>query len=148
MEVCVERGRGYVPAEKREPEALPINAILLDADYSPVERVNFHVEPAAEGKERLVVEVWTDGSVAPVTAVAEASRILEDHFELLTNFPEATPEEAAAERDETRSEEHTSELQSLTNLVCRLLLEKKKKQTKRIKNTDNETARRKSRSTE
>src|SRR6059036_4118905 len=102
MEVCVERGRGYVPAEKREPEALPINAILLDADYSPVERVNFHVEPAAEGKERLVVEVWTDGSVAPVTAVAEASRILEDHFELLTNFPEATPEEAAAERDEMR----------------------------------------------
>src|SRR5712691_8358066 len=53
MEVCVERGRGYVPAEKREPEALPINAILLDADFSPVERVNFHVEPAAEGKERL-----------------------------------------------------------------------------------------------
>ena len=102
MEVCVERGRGYVPAEKREPEALPINAILLDADYSPVERVNFHVEPAAEGKERLVVEVWTDGSIAPVTAVAEASRILEDHFELLTNFPEATPEEAAAERDEMR----------------------------------------------
>src|SRR5437899_4483931 len=69
MEVCVERGRGYVPAEKREPEALPIHALLLDADFSPVQRVNFHVEPAAEGKERLVVEVWTDGSVAPVTAV-------------------------------------------------------------------------------
>jgi DNA-directed RNA polymerase subunit alpha len=102
MEVCVERGRGYVPAEKREPEALPINAILLDADFSPVQRVNFHVEPAADGRERLVLEVWTDGSVAPVTAVAEASRILEDHFELLTHFPVATPEEEAAERDETR----------------------------------------------
>jgi DNA-directed RNA polymerase subunit alpha len=102
MEVCVERGRGYVPAEKREPEALPIHAILLDADFSPVERVNFHVEPAADGKERLVLEVWTDGSVAPGTAVAEAARILEDHFELLTHFPQATPEEAAAERAETR----------------------------------------------
>src|SRR5713226_1567242 len=102
MEVCVERGRGYVPAEKREPEALPIHAILLDADFSPVQRVNFHVEPAADGKERLVLEVWTDGSVAPATAVAEASRILEDHFELLTNFPQATPEEAAAERAEPR----------------------------------------------
>ena len=101
MEVCVERGRGYVPAEKREPEALPITAILLDADFSPVERVNFHVEPAADGRQRLVLEVWTDGSVAPVTAVAEASRILEDHFELLTNFPQAPPE-AAAGRDETR----------------------------------------------
>src|SRR5881296_1760775 len=97
MEVCVERGRGYVPAEKREPEALPINAILLDADFSPVERVNFHVEAVATGRERLVLEVWTDGSVAPTAAVGEASRILEDHFALLTAFPEATPEEEAAE---------------------------------------------------
>ena len=103
MEVCVERGRGYVSAEKREPEALPINAILLDADFSPVKRVNFHVEPVGtEGRERLVLEVWTDGSVSPLTAVGEASRILEDHFDLLTNFPEASPQEEAAERDEAR----------------------------------------------
>ncbi len=101
MEVCVERGRGYVPAEKREPEALPINAILLDADFSPVERVNFHVEPAGgDGHERLVLEVWTDGSIAPTTAVAEASRILEGHFELLTNFPAVAPQEETAERAE------------------------------------------------
>jgi DNA-directed RNA polymerase subunit alpha len=91
-----------VPAEKREPEALPIPAILLDADFSPVERVNFHVEPAVDGWQRLVLEVWTDGSVAPGTAVAEASRILEDHFTLLTNFPQATAEEAAAKRDAMR----------------------------------------------
>jgi len=102
MEVCVERGRGYVPAEKHEPEALPINAILLDADFSPVERVNFNVESAVGSGQRLVLEVWTDGSVAPVTAVAEAARILEDHFDLFTSFPQATPEGEAAERDETR----------------------------------------------
>src|SRR5438309_4082287 len=100
MEVCVERGRGYVPAEKREPEALPINAILLDADFSPVKRVNFHVEAVAPGRERLVLEVWTDGSVAPTAAVGEASRILEDHFELLMNFPVTSPQEAAAVRDD------------------------------------------------
>ncbi len=99
MEVCVERGRGYVAAEKREPEALPINAILLDADFSPVERVNFHVEPAGD-RERLVLEVWTDGSVAPTDAVAEASRILEDHFALLERFPESAPPEETAERAE------------------------------------------------
>src|SRR2546427_6850362 len=76
MEVCVERGRGYDPAEKREPEALPINAILLDADFSPVKRVNFHVDPVpgsqtADGapRERLMLEVWTNGSVAPQAAV-------------------------------------------------------------------------------
>ncbi len=103
MEVCVERGRGYMSAEKREPEALPINALLLDADFSPVKRVNFHVEPVGtEGRERLLLEVWTDGSVSPVTAVGEASRILEDHFDLLTNFPDTSPQEEAAERDEAR----------------------------------------------
>src|SRR2546427_8496342 len=103
MEVCVERGRGYVPAEKREPEALPIHAILLDADFSPVQRVNFHVEPAADGKERLVLEVWADGSVAPAPAGAQASRVLQGHLELLTNFPPATPEEAAGQRGEPRA---------------------------------------------
>jgi len=103
MEVCVERGRGYMSAEKREPEALPINAILLDANFSPVKRVNFHVEPVGtEGRERLLLEVWTDGSVSPATAVGEASRILEDHFDLLTNFPDTSPQEEAAERDEAR----------------------------------------------
>src|SRR5262249_36876458 len=83
MEVCIERGRGYVPAERREPEALPINAILLDADFSPVKRVNFHVETVGSERERLVLELWTDGSVTPGMAVSEASRILDDHFELL-----------------------------------------------------------------
>jgi len=101
MEVCVERGRGYVPAERREPEALPINAILLDADFSPVKRVNFHVEETGDSRERLVLEVWTDGSVAPVDAVGEASRILEDHFQLLTYFPESAPQEETTEHTET-----------------------------------------------
>src|SRR2546428_5677583 len=96
MEVCVECGRGYVPAEKREPEALPIHAILLDADFSPVQRVNFHVEPAADGKERLVLEVWTDGSVAPATAGARASRVLRGPFGLVPDFPPAAPGGAAA----------------------------------------------------
>ena len=101
MEVCIERGRGYVPAEKREPEALPINAILLDADFSPVKRVNTHVE-AAGARERLVLEVWTDGSVTPAAAVGEAAAILEDHFDLLTDFPETVPQEEEVVPDEVR----------------------------------------------
>jgi len=101
MEVCIERGRGYVTAEKREPEALPINAILLDADFSPVKRVNIHVEPVGE-RERLTLEVWTDGSVTPAAAVGEAAAILEDHFDLLTNFPETAPQEEEVVSDELR----------------------------------------------
>ncbi len=88
MEVCVERGRGYQPAEKREPEALPIHAMLIDADFSPVERANFQVENVGgpDSHERLLLELWTDGSVTPEAAAAEASRILEDQFNLLTDF--------------------------------------------------------------
>jgi DNA-directed RNA polymerase subunit alpha len=94
MEVCVERGRGYQAAEKREPEALPINAMLIDSDFAPVKRANFQVEPLGPdpgAHERLVLELWTDGSVTPETAVGEASRILEDQFELMTNFMESPP---------------------------------------------------------
>jgi DNA-directed RNA polymerase subunit alpha len=96
MEVQVEKGRGYVPAEKRELEGLPVNVLLLDADFSPVQRVNFHVEPAKReaGGERLVLEIWTNGSVSPEDAVGEAALILEDHFNLLCRFPQGLePEE-------------------------------------------------------
>src|SRR5437667_12385764 len=93
MEVCVERGRGYMAAEKREPEALPINALLLDANFSPIKRVNFTVEtlPGKDKEKRLLLEVWTNGRVNPEAAVAVASRILEDHFNVLVTAPAAQP---------------------------------------------------------
>jgi DNA-directed RNA polymerase subunit alpha len=89
MEVEIEKGRGYVPADKRETEGLPVNALILDADFSPVRRVSFEVEPAKRraDAERLVMEVWTNGSVSPEDAVGEAALILEDHFDLLCRFP-------------------------------------------------------------
>ena len=104
LELCVERGRGYQAAERREPEALPINAMLIDADFSPVKRVNVQVETAGgtDGQERLLLEVWTNGSVSPDAAVGEASRILQDQFNLLTDFPVASP--AETERPETGAE--------------------------------------------
>ncbi len=96
MEVQVEKGRGYGPAEKRELEGVPVNALILDADFSPIRRVNFQVEPAKRhpGAERLVLEIWTNGSVSPEDAVGEAALILEDHFNLLSRFPRGLePEE-------------------------------------------------------
>ncbi len=94
LELCVERGRGYQAAERREPEALPINAMLIDSDFSPVKRVNFQVSTAGSGpEERLTLEVWTNGSVTPEAAVGEASRILQDQFSLLVEFPHVEPEE-------------------------------------------------------
>jgi DNA-directed RNA polymerase subunit alpha len=82
--------------EKREPEALPITALLIDADFSPVKRANFHVESLATPsapQERLILEVWTNGGVSPETAVADASRILADHFALLIDFAAKPPVE-------------------------------------------------------
>jgi DNA-directed RNA polymerase subunit alpha len=96
MELYLERGRGYEPAEQREPEALPINALLIDADFSPVKRANFHVESLATpsaSQERLILEVWTNGGVSPETAVADASRILADHFALLIDVAARPPVE-------------------------------------------------------
>ena len=102
MEVGLERGRGYLPAEKNEIVALPVQALLTDADFSPIRRVNFRVEPAgaeASGPERLILEVWTNRSVTPDAAVGQAGRILSDHFDLLADFPstEEAPAEAPAE---------------------------------------------------
>lgn len=96
LEACVEKGRGWAPAEKRELEGLPVNALVLDADFSPVRRVRFDVQPARRhpGGERLVLEVWTNGSVSPDDAVGEAALILQDHFDLFVRFPEGLqPEE-------------------------------------------------------
>ena len=98
MEVQVEKGRGYVPAEKRELDGLPVNVLLLDADFTPVKQVKFQVEPAKRhpGADRLVIEMWTNGSVTPEDAVGEAALILEDHFSLLCRFPQGVePEEEA-----------------------------------------------------
>jgi DNA-directed RNA polymerase subunit alpha len=88
VEMTVERGKGYVPAEQRE--GLAIGVIPVDAIYTPTKRVNFMVEPVRVGQvtdyERLVLEVWTDGTMAPDEAVAQSAQILIRHLELLTEL--------------------------------------------------------------
>jgi len=88
MELTVERGRGYVPADHRE--GLPIGVIPVDAIYTPIRRVNFQVEPTRVGQvtdyERLVLDVWTDGTITPDEAVSQASQILVRHLNLLIDL--------------------------------------------------------------
>jgi DNA-directed RNA polymerase subunit alpha len=118
MEVHVEKGRGYVPADKREGETLPVNALVLDADFSPVQRVQFRVEPSARkpGAERLVLELWTDGSVTPEDAVGEAALILEDHFNLLCRFPAGLEPEPAPPGEAERVELNENLFRSVDEL--------------------------------
>lgn len=86
MEIYVEQGVGYLSAERERPSqpALPVDAILTDAIFSPVRRVNYQVEPARVEQsidyDRLVLEVWTNGAITPEDAVSEASRIAESYF--------------------------------------------------------------------
>ncbi len=86
MEIKVDRGRGYVMAENFELEHAPLGTVYLDANFSPVVKVNFQVEDARVGQmtdyDRLLLEIWTDGSITPEKALEEASVLLIDHLKI------------------------------------------------------------------
>jgi len=92
LEVTVDTGKGYVPAEKNKTEEMPIGTIPIDAIFSPVQRVNYSVTPARVGREtdfdRLNLEIWTDGTVAPVDSLAFAAKILKEQLSIFINFEE------------------------------------------------------------
>lgn len=92
MEMTVSNGRGYVRSDdnKKLLGNAKVGTIAIDSLYSPVERVSYEVEAARVGQDesydKLVLSVWTNGSIKPEEAVALASRILIEHFELLTDL--------------------------------------------------------------
>jgi len=89
MEIKVARGRGYVTAEHFELEHAPLGTIYLDASFSPAVKVNFLVEDARVGQmtdyDRLILDVWTNGSISPEKAVQEAANLLIDHFKIFVD---------------------------------------------------------------
>lgn len=98
MEMTVGNGRGYVRAEanKKLLGDVKLNTIAMDSNYSPIERVNYEVEGARVGQDdsydKLTMEVWTNGSMKPEEAVALASRIIIEHFDILTKLDEIADE--------------------------------------------------------
>ena len=98
MEMTVSSGRGYVRAEanKKLLGDVKLNTIAMDSNFSPIERVNYEVEGARVGQDdsydKLTMEVWTNGSMKPEEAVALASRIIIEHFEILTKLDEIADE--------------------------------------------------------
>ena len=99
MELTVETGKGYVPAERNRDEESPIGLIPVDAVFSPVNKVAYKVENTREGQkldfDKLTMDIATDGTVQPDDAVAYAARILQDQLQLFINFQE--PEEVHPE---------------------------------------------------
>ena len=96
----IRLGRGYVPAERNKREGDPVGTIPIDAIFSPVRKVNYNVTNARVGQrtdyDRLVLEVWTDGSVRPEDAVAYAARILQEQLAIFVNFEEEPRSPATA----------------------------------------------------
>lgn len=92
MEMTVSNGRGFVRAEanKKLMGDTKVGVIAIDSNYSPVERVNIAVEDARVGQatnyDKLILEVWTNGAMKPEEAIALASRIIIEHFEILTEL--------------------------------------------------------------
>ncbi len=92
MEIVVEKGRGYLPADRRRLEPI-IGIIPVDSIFTPVKRVNYVVENTRVGQvtdyDRLILEAWTDGSISPKEAVSLSARILTSHLQLFTGLTEA-----------------------------------------------------------
>ncbi len=100
LEVQVDLGRGYVPAERNQEHVEVIGSIAVDALFSPVEKVRFAVENTRVGQrsdyDKLVLEVWTDGTITAEDALGEAAKIAKDHFTIFINFNE---DDISAEQD-------------------------------------------------
>ena len=101
-EIYVKKGKGYVPAELNKDENFSVDTIAVDSVFSPIKKVNFWVEQARVGRatdyDRLVLELWTDGSIDPEQAVTQAASILTEHlkFFILTSEDEQEDGESKA----------------------------------------------------
>lgn len=109
MDLTVINGSGYTLADSNKNESDPIGTIAIDSSFTPVEKVNFSVENTRVEQitdyDKLILEVWTDGTINSQEAVAEGSKILIDHFALFTDLPNQEFEEVEEEIEEEENEE-------------------------------------------
>ncbi|MDR2898430.1 MAG: DNA-directed RNA polymerase subunit alpha [Spirochaetaceae bacterium] len=93
IEVQVDLGRGYVPAEINEHYIEVVGTIPMDAIFTPIPKVKYSIEPCRVGQrndyDKLIIEIWTDGTIQPDDALAEAAKIAKDHFSIFVNFNES-----------------------------------------------------------
>jgi DNA-directed RNA polymerase subunit alpha len=114
MEIDVGIGRSWVPAEQNKRPDAPAGTIFLDSMFSPVQKVNFEVENTRVGQrtdyDRLILEIWTDGSLTPEDALCYASKILKDHLQLFIKL-----EEELEMAEEEVVDEETLRIRNLLN---------------------------------
>jgi DNA-directed RNA polymerase subunit alpha len=97
IEMRIKRGRGYISADRNFDDDLPVGYIPVDSVHSPITKVNFHVEAARLGQDtdydKLLLEVWTNGSVTPEYAIGLAAKLIKDHMAIFINFEEEIHEQ-------------------------------------------------------
>lgn len=109
LEMIVKKGRGFVPAERNQTPSLPRGFIPVSSIHSPVRKVHFHVEPTRVGQrtdyDRLILEIWTNGTVTPVEALRQATELWIRHAQLFLNVSEPEVVAAATATGEAAVEE-------------------------------------------
>jgi len=109
MEINIDKGRGYVSAETNKTENMPIGVIPIDSIYTPVEKVSYKVENTRVGQitdyDKLIFEVWTNGSINPQEGISLGAKILVEHLNLFINLTEHVGNvEIMVEKEEDKKE--------------------------------------------
>ena len=109
MEINLARGRGYVPADMNKDENTPISVIPTDSIFTPVRKVNFTVENTRVGQvtdyDKLILEIWTDGSIAPSEGVSIGAKIMQEHLSLFVELTDSAEGlEIMVEKEENQKE--------------------------------------------
>ena len=109
MDIYIDRGRGYVSAEDNKSDNVPIGVLPVDSIYTPVEKVSYHVENTRVGQktdyDKLVLEVWTNGSINPQEGISLAAKVLVEHLNLFIDLTEHVSNvEIMVEKEETQKE--------------------------------------------
>ncbi|HLP59292.1 MAG TPA: DNA-directed RNA polymerase subunit alpha [Candidatus Deferrimicrobium sp.] len=102
-EILIKKGTGFKLAEQNFDESLPVDFVAVDANFSPIEKVKYTILPARVGKqtdyEKLILEVWTNGSISPQETVSRAGKILRDHLAICLNYQDREKVIAIDEQD-------------------------------------------------
>ncbi len=109
MEINISRGRGYVPADQNKTDSMPIAVIPVDSIYTPVRKVNFTVENTRVGQvtdyDKLILEIWTDGSITPEEGVSIGAKIMQEHLKLFIDLTDSMESmEIMVEKEEDQKE--------------------------------------------
>ena len=109
MDINIDKGRGYVPAEENKTENMPIGVLPVDSIYTPVQKVSYHVENTRVGQksdyDKLTLEVWTNGSINPQEGISLAAKVLVEHLNLFIDLTEHVSNvERMVEKEEDQKE--------------------------------------------